>query len=116
MSEVPLYPQGGPRAFHQSQLAPTQLMTPWVVHMWSRNTPECGVNETFVVHLVHQLASEAPEVAVQRDRSMLNRGTLTSSPSRPTTSTPLHPFKRSNCRHSASASVQRASMLSHLND
>jgi len=39
--------------FIESQLASTQLtLGPYAVHVWSRNTPESGPNETCVVHRV----------------------------------------------------------------
>ena len=46
-------PHGGLRAFHQSQLARTQLtFRLYVLQIWTRNTPDSGVNETLGVHRV----------------------------------------------------------------
>ena len=42
-------PHGGVRPFHQKLTCLTQsTLGPDVVKMWSRNTPESGVNETLV--------------------------------------------------------------------
>jgi len=47
------YPHGGVRPFHQKSTCHAQLtLEPYVVQTWSRNTPESGPNETFVLHLV----------------------------------------------------------------
>ena len=69
MSDVPLYrppstgrtrarapwwwglPHGGVRPPHQKSTGLTQLTSgPYVVQIWSRNTPKFGPNETFVLH------------------------------------------------------------------
>jgi hypothetical protein len=43
-------PHGGVRAFHQKTTCLTQLtLGPCVVQIWSRNTPESGINETLVL-------------------------------------------------------------------
>ena len=49
----PTHPHGGVRPFHQMSTCLTQLtLGPYVVQTWSRNTPECGVNEMLVLHQV----------------------------------------------------------------
>ena len=46
-------PHGGVRPVHQKSTCLTQLtLGPRVVQIWSRNTPESGPNETFVLHRV----------------------------------------------------------------
>jgi len=52
-SHVPHLPHGGVRPFHQKSTCLTQLtLGPYVVHNWSRDTPESGVNETLLLHRV----------------------------------------------------------------
>ena len=46
-------PHGGVRPFHQKSSCLTQLtLGTYVVQIWSRNTPESGPNETFVLYRV----------------------------------------------------------------
>ena len=46
-------PHGGVRPFLQKSTCLTQLtLGPYEVQIWSRNTPESGVNETLVLHRV----------------------------------------------------------------
>ena len=72
--------------FIKSQLVQMDLaLRPCVVHMWSRSTPEYGVNETLILYRLEQVATDTGE-----DTGF-------------------------NCRHSACTSVQGASILSHLN-
>ena len=57
------YPHGGVRPFHQKSTCLTQLtLGPYVVQIWSRNTPESGANETLVLHRVGGWAGEANKV------------------------------------------------------
>ena len=53
MNEVPLYPHGGVPPFHRKSTCLTQsTLGPYFVQIWSRSTPEYGVNETLVLYEV----------------------------------------------------------------
>ena len=46
-------PHGGVRPFHQKSNCLTQsTLGPYVVYIWSRNTPEYGASKTLVLHRV----------------------------------------------------------------
>ena len=64
------HPHGGVRPSHQKSTCTTQsILGPCVEQTWSRNTPESGVNETFVLHrmdtgLPHQECGQCLRLAV----------------------------------------------------
>ena len=52
-----LFPHGGVRPIHQKSTCLTQsILGPYLVHSWSRNTPESSPNSTRVLHRVVPLS------------------------------------------------------------